>query len=341
MLDYCIQHLSLRFNRGGQLLPWIGPALRGALAVRLKEQVCRHPPHERTSKWVHCTGCPYIADCPYGELLEPDASDATVRTDHTGKPIRFSGAERAARPVVVSPLYPVSENVCPGLRLPVRITAVGRSAISRLEYLLLALREAGRVTVATGRHAEDEQQPSAPSISGGLGPDHVGFTVVADAEWPAEHGRLATADLPAVPDALPGTIPRLGIGLTSPLFLRPRDGAGRRRALRCPQFVDLFLAAARTISAMFALYDVPLPADFARLKAVAQSIRCIDHCYEPFEQRKWSSRNDQRFLLHGVVGGGVYANVPMAYLPWMYWGGRLHVGQHRVAGAGGWRLVLD
>jgi hypothetical protein len=42
-----------------------------------------------------------------------------------------------------------------------------------------------------------------------------------------------------------------------------------------------------------------------------------------------------------IVGGGVYADVPLSLLPWMLWAGRLHAGGHRVAGAGGWRLVLE
>ena len=108
-----------------------------------------------------------------------------------------------------------------------------------------------------------------------------------------------------------------------------------------PAFAELFLAAARTVSGLFSFYDEPLVADFAGLKAAAQEVRLLEHCYEPFEQRKWSNRSQQRFPLRGLSGGGVYGDVPLAFLPWMLWGGRLHVGPHRVAGAGGWRLVLD
>ena len=171
-----------------------------------------------------------------------------------------------------------------------------------------------------------------PTTRGGLGPDHVGFTAIRqDGGGRCQSGRISAADFPTTPDALPGRIPRLGVGLVSPLLLRARDGDGRRRSLQQPEFADLFLAAARTISGLFSFYDQPLVADFAGLKAAAREIRLIEHCYEPFHQRKWSSRNEQRFPLCGVVGGGVYANVPLAFLPWMLWGGRFHVGPHRIA----------
>ncbi|MCR4414892.1 MAG: hypothetical protein NUV77_20940, partial [Thermoguttaceae bacterium] len=98
---------------------------------------------------------------------------------------------------------------------------------------------------------------------------------------------------------------------------------------------------ARVLSGLFSLGGQPLAADFKALKAAAQNVRLVEHCYQPFHQPKWSSRSEQRFTLRGVIGGGVYADVPWALVPWMLWGGRFHVGPHRVAGAGGWRLVLD
>jgi len=147
----------------------------------------------------------------------------------------------------------------------------------------------------------------------------------------------------------------LGVGLVAPLSLQrevERRGGGvqkqqanrrltRHVPIRRPEFSDLFRAALRTIGQLFRQYDQPLAADFATLKAVAEKVRMIEHCYEPFQQRKWTSRGQQRYLMQGCDGGGVYADVPLALLPWMLWAGRLHVGVHRGAGAGGWRLVLD
>jgi hypothetical protein len=123
------------------------------------------------------------------------------------------------------------------------------------------------------------------------------------------------------------------------LFLTGRE-AEKRSPVLVPSLADLVRASLRTVSDLFRLYGQPVEADFRGLADAAREVKLLDHCYEPFEQERNSSRSG-RFTTRGAVGGGVYADVPMGLLPWLLWGGRLHVGTHRVAGAGGWRLVLD
>lgn len=60
--------------------------------------------------------------------------------------------------------------------------------------------------------------------------------------------------------------------------------------------------------------------------------------YRLFHQPKHSSRSGMRGILRGVVGSGIYGDVPVALAQWLLWAGRLHVGLHRVAGAGGWKM---
>src|SRR5580704_6724988 len=62
----------LRIARGGRLVPWLGPALRGLAGGRLRARVCRQPVGEQFGKWEHCRGCPLMSGCAYGETLEPD-----------------------------------------------------------------------------------------------------------------------------------------------------------------------------------------------------------------------------------------------------------------------------
>ncbi len=342
MLHYHIQQLTLRTARGGRLLPWIGPALRGLVAAHFKEQACRHPPRERAARWAHCAGCPHAQGCAYGQAYEPRSPSEAVRSDASGKQVRFSGQDDATRPLVVAPYFPVPERIEAGFHLPLTLTAVGPAASGSVGPLLQSLNGACSVRSAPTRTTPLGRAGLMPSTRRGLGPDGVGFSVIGeDGGGRFESGQISAADFPPRPDALPGMIPRLGIGLVSPLLLQARGDDGRRRPIERPDFGDLFLAAARTVSGLFSCYDQPLAADFAGLKAAAREVRLIEHCYEPFRQRKWSSRSEQRFPLRGVVGGGVYRDVPLAFLPWLLWGGRLHVGPHRVAGAGGWRLVLE
>ncbi|HID77193.1 MAG TPA: hypothetical protein EYP56_14515, partial [Planctomycetaceae bacterium] len=65
--------LRLEIESAGSVLPWIGPALRGLVAGRLKAMVCRHPRPDREAHWQYCDGCPYLKQCAYGRLFEPPA----------------------------------------------------------------------------------------------------------------------------------------------------------------------------------------------------------------------------------------------------------------------------
>jgi len=254
-----------------------------------------------------------MTECAYGQTFEPDPPAEAARV--------FRGQLDVARPVVLAPYYPLAGRAEAGGELPVKLVAVGERAGQHADALLAALADVGR----------------AP----GIGPDRVTFELPPAGPDDCQQGILTTADLPATPDALPGTLPRVGVGLTSPLFLNQRDDRGRRRPIERPEFGDLFRAALRTVGRRFALYASELPADFAALKQAAEEVRRVDDCFAPFEQVKWSSRAKDRYALRGCDGGAVFADVPPALVPWLYSGGRLHVGTHRVAGAGGWRLVLE
>jgi len=309
---YNCSEFCLKLTRSGGVLPWIGPALRGLVAERFKDAVCQQPVGERHTRWTKCTGCEFLPECSYGRTFEPDPpADAKV----------FQGQDDAARPLVLAPYFPVPEQIRRGLEIPLRVVLCGGHANEDADMLLEMIDHVGR--------------------RNGLGPEHVKFELVLANGAAPQRRELNAADLPPHPDAVTGTLPRVGIGLIAPLFLRSRGENGKRRANTRPQLSDLLRASLRTIGQLFRLYGEPLEADFAALKAAAENVRMVEHCYEPFKQRKWSSRSEQRFCIHGVVGGGVYENVPLALLPWLTWGGRLHVGNHRVAGAGGWRVVLD
>ena len=280
-MRYAVANLGLRLTRPGRLVPWLGFALRGLVALRFKRAVCRQPPHEQETRWRFCTGCPYLADCPYGATFEPALpADAA----------RHVGQDDAPRPVVLAPYFPVPERSVVGLTVPVRLTAVGDTAIAHLTPLVAALAEAGRA---------------------GLGPDAVAYEVV----WPdggtPRTAELRSEDLPPHPDALPGWLPRVGVGLTAPLFLR-RD---EKPLAAPPTLAELLRASLRALGRLFSLYGSPLLADFTALRSAAEGVRLAESCYERFAQEKQTSRGRQRFWVQGLAGGGVYEDVPLSLLP--------------------------
>jgi hypothetical protein len=294
---------TLCLTRPGRLWPWMGPALRGLLGGRLKEAVCRQPAELRDTRWRYCAGCPHLAGCAYGATLEPDPpAGAAV----------FAGQERAARPVVLALPFPLPPRAAPGLELPLAVTFIGPAA-AHAEAVWRALAEAGA------------------DPAGGFGPDHVTFALA-----PA---RLVQRDVLDLPPAVTGRdwLPAVEVELTAPLFLRRRDG-DRRRHVAAPSFADLLRAALRTLGGLAALYDAPLPADFAGLKRAAETVPTLHADFRDFHQRQWSNRRGDARPLWGVVGAAVYGPLPAELARWLAWGGRLHVGTDRVAGAGGWRV---
>ena len=307
--------LILHITKPGELLPWIGPALRGLVAGRLKAMVCQQPRTERDTRWKHCTGCQHAARCAYARLYEPEA----IGNEHGGL------SRSPARPVVLAPYFPTPEYVDVGDVIPLRLLLVGQVESLALDDMLTAVADVGR-------------KP-------GIGPDEVTFELEP---VPVQQLRLQPGHLPVAVDAVSDVVPRLGIGLVSPLFISHRpmtprgEARGARKTIYCPSLIELFRASARVLDQLFRQQgNEAIDADLPDLEQAAECVELLDHCYEPFRQTKWSNRNKQRYELDGVVGGGVYRDVPWALVPWLLWGGRLHTAGHRVAGAGGWRLVMD
>lgn len=307
MLSFIVQQGVLQTTPQGRLLPWLGPALRGATAATLKERVCQQPPIERATRWRYCAGCSYQSDCAYGLTYEPDPPGQ----------VSFSGRDHASRAVVLAPEIIPRQRSWTG-RLGFELLLTGNAAIQHREELINSLAAAGE--------------------SRGLG--WIGERFELLDLHPPIIGQLPASSLPSVPAANGGVVDRLVVRLNSPLFLRSSGPDQRRSSVEAPEFADLFRACLRSLSSLFALYDEPLNADFAALKFAAQQVRCEQQTYRPFRQPRHSNRTQQRYELRGVVGSAVFRNVPWSLIPWMYWGGRFRVGQHRVCGAGGWTLEM-
>ncbi|QDT15057.1 hypothetical protein [Alienimonas californiensis] len=306
-----VDGLSLEFVSAGRLAPWLGPAVRGTLAEPLRRGRC-----PATAGGGRCEpGSPEACvSCATYEALAPPVP--------AGSPLgRARGAGGGVpKPVSLAPAGPAPDWAAPGDRLLFRLTLLGPAA-AHMDALLAALDGAGR--------------------DRGLGPDAVRFSLAGIAR-PTTH-ELIPAALPGGPRAVPGTIPRLGLELTAPLFLTGRDGT----PLVEPDLPGLVRSAVRTVGTLLACWgegDGELTrADTASLIAAAESARPLpaDARWGSFSQSHQSTRQGRRRTLRGCGGAGAWADVPACLLPWLLWAGRLGCGKDRVAGAGVWRLTLD
>lgn len=301
----------VRLARGGRLRPWLGPALRGLAGGRLRAAACVLPVAEQLTTHRYCRGCPHMAGCPYGETVEPDPP-AGVELP--------AGWEGAARPLAVAPAFPLPAVGQPGFTFPVRAVFVGRAAGGHAVAFWEALRVGG----------------ADPEL--GLGPDKVLFDVLAA----GEPDRATGVVLPVGPADAPDTVPAVRVTLTGPLFLNaPADDGGRRRPVGRPTFADLLRAGLRVLGPLHRLYAERLPDEvFVRAKGAAERVPAGPGRFEPFDQERHSGRTGERYAARGVVGWGEYGPVPGWLVGWLEWAGRLHVGTHRIAGAGGWGVEV-
>lgn len=124
----------LRWTRGGWLVPWLGPALRGLIARRLKAAVCRFSSKEQDTVWRYCNGCPHVAVCPYGRTFQPDPPST---------PKVFAGQTEAVRPIVLAPEFPAAERAIVGQSMPLRVLLIRGQAAQIVKEFWDVVRDAG------------------------------------------------------------------------------------------------------------------------------------------------------------------------------------------------------
>lgn len=297
--------LAIACTTAGRLVPWLGPAIRGMVALRHRAAVCSQPRETWSTTWRYCRGCPQMASCGYGSLFEPE------------NPPGFPGPRDAPRPLVMEPAFPVPLRAGSGMRFTVDILAIGSAAAAGVPGVIRALGDAGRLD--------------------GLGSDRVRFEVVPVGA-PERRGVLA-ADLPRSAAAEP-VAHDVTIRLRGPLFIRESSRPGRRRHVDVPGLGHLLRASMRTARDFLgeaATRSGQGPPDFAGL---ASSIEPASVDLRRFTQERSSHRSGERFALDGVIGSWTFATLPICLVPWLQLGGMLHAGGHRIAGAGGWDVLI-
>jgi hypothetical protein len=165
----------------------------------------------------------------------------------------------------------------------------------------------------------------------GFGPEGTTFT-------PEDDERREEPALIAPPSAdMDGVLPEVRIRLTGPLFLLERDTWGHRRPILEPTFADLLRASLRVLTVLLTRYGRTLPSDVAALKEAARRVPLRRANYVPFQHAE-STTGRRACVFRGVAGNGVYGPVPQRLLHWLRWGGLVHTGTGRCAGAGGWDI---
>jgi hypothetical protein len=322
-------HFSLKALNDGRIQPWYATSVRGLALKPLRDLYCELMEGKVTGRYAeldvledasssqdhYCNGCLKNDRCDYGSVFEPDLS-----IKQSGSSIR--GFNQGLRGITfATPIVPTDTgwaNISTGQELPLRLLAIGHKSNSLLALIAQTLSQCGRASGLWGRP-----------------------TVLFDVDAQAGH----SDDWSLSPDSLPTTLlgnqtATMRVELHSPFCLKRRSDDGRRhfdRRLTVPSFHDLLSNSVRTVRRAIVEYHDGAYLARRTLDSFverAKFIEAVRNDLRAFSQDRSSRRRNASHLQIGCLGTIEYSNVPIEYLPWLAWAGRLGIGDSRNCGAG-------
>lgn len=296
---------KVQVQSAGQLQSMLGPAIRGIVARRWKNTVCHHTEYEQQTRWKYCKGCEHNSTCSYGQIFEPDIP-AGVHL--------LGGNKEAPRSFVIRPEFPLPTQARVGQVFEIRILFIGEQREPIDQFW---------------SHLETAFQNRAT----GLGHDRVKIV-------PIKGTRLDLARRIQLSEPTEGEIlSKIEIHLTTPLMIFQKDHNNEKELVTRPSMLDLMRSGLQLLGPLFRCRGNPLPDElFVTLKEMASQVRMLESGYKSWSQHKRSNRSLQEWDMQGIIGKGVYGSVPVSLVPWLKAMGQIHIGTHRIIGAGGWEV---
>lgn len=293
------------------LPPNAGSTLRGGFGGAFRRIAC----FQRNRAESDCSGCSVSHNCPYGYIFEtrlpPDSQVLRAQNE-------------IPHPFVLEPPENPPPVYQPGDGIEFRVVLVGR-AIAYLPYFVLAFHQLGDSGIGRGRgrYRLDEVRAEHP-VSGQ-------WETIArgDQLLPCPRDLTCTfADLAGMCRGLePGSVT---VRFATPTRL-VADGALVAR----PGFAVLVRAAMRRISSLSYFHcGRKWVADFPALVDRAAAVRTAESSLRWVDWERYSSRQDARIKLGGVMGDATYEGEVLPFLPLLLAAGAVHVGKACTFGNG-------
>lgn len=282
------------------MLPdYAGSTLRGAFGRALRKMSCM-------TKLTECKGCPLYRTCPYTNIFETPAPES----HHVQKFSQVPNGYIIEPPQWGKKRYEVGET------FSFHLVLFGR-LIEQLALIVFAFKRAFEHQVANGKATLLDVQ-------------HISFN---GAESILKKGKIIyhNSVLP-LPKRLPAT---LTMQFTTPLRLQEN---GKTLSVNNVHFSRLLLGLAKRISLLNEFHHHPIQIDFEQLKQELTQIE--DH--KQLEWRDWtrySSRQNQRMQLGGLVGQWHLQHVSPQWASLLYVGQWLHCGKNATFGLGKYEIT--
>ncbi len=297
------------------LLPeYKGSMLRGAFGHTLRRLCC-------AQRQETCKECLVRENCPYFYVFETaPGQDAEVLRKNESVP----------RPFVLEPPLTRRTRFEKGESLFFNLILIGR-AISLLPYFIVTLRELGDWGIGTGQGKYHLAGIRARHpLSGEEAVVYQGDGLVRNVDRSLGFGELSVVPAPT------------GTTLTVN-FLTMTRLKHQGHLIDIPEFEAVIHNILRRLSAMAYFHcGERLRLDFKGLTEDASRVRLVDHDTRWVDWERFSSRQQVKMKMGGIVGTAAYLAPEEGYYsrfwPWLKLGEMLHIGKNTVFGLGKIRI---
>lgn len=286
--------------------PYAGSTYRGGFGQAFRKMVCTQGP-------IDCRDCTLKAVCPYPYIFETAPFEGAQQLRTYGD---------IPRPFVIDPLD-TRGDYRPGESLIFQLTLIGR-AIDYLPYFLVSFRELGEVGIGKGR---GRFQLAQVLIDGGE-PLYDGNTQMVH----NINNTLSFDEVRREADALPKD--QLTVRLLTPTRIT-HEG----RLMDELPFHIFWRRLIGRISALAYFHcGESLEFDFKGVIEQAETVQTVQSELRWHDWTRYSSRQNQKMQLGGLVGSVTYAGDLAVFLPFVALGAFLHVGKNATFGLGKYRI---
>lgn len=298
-----------------ELPEYAGSTLRGGFGGVFRKVTCSQPEGD-------CATCLLRDNCPYSLIFDsspPEGSEALRKYSDIPRPFVLEPPEKGAMILT------------PGDRFSFGLVLVGR-ALAYLPYFILMFQELGRTGLGRGRGRFRVVQvwEESPVATGLLYDGQPGPVIGSARLWTWQDAENFASQLQAGTSA----------GKLRLIFCTPLRLVYEARLVARPELHFLVRSLLRRISSLSHFHCAFTPqADFRRLIELAAEAKLLRDATRWRDWERYSSRQDCRLKLGGLVGEAEYENVPAELLPWLYLGTWLHVGKASTFGLGRYEVL--
>ena len=286
--------------------PYAGSTLRGGFGHAFRKMVCTQGP-------IDCRDCTLKAVCPYPYIFETAPFEGATQLRTYGD---------VPRPFVIDPLDTRGE-YRQGESFVFRLTLIGR-AIDYLPYFLVSFRELGEIGIGKGRGRFQLTQVLTD-----------GEESIYDGDTQMVHNRNNALSFDAIQqeaESLPNDT------LTVHLLTPARITHEGQITDKLPFHLFWRRLLGRISALAYFHCGESLALDFKGLIAQAETVRTVQTGLRWHDWTRYSSRQNQKMQLGGLIGSVTYAGDLEAFLPFVALGAFLHVGKNATFGLGKYKV---